>query len=192
MSFSQRVFTDPGIDVLLNRVTATPNIADPYRRHHPGARRTHASESTNQALDKGTLTRACMLPSGEFIYMAPGEGDIEPGHQADTYRPGSGIYRPTTATPVGTERSYASTPRTAPFITHGTNGFEPLERCSANPNPTLHAREQWAFPATDRLSRMSLRADPVNRLFPHAAVNVETANVSFLDMKSWGLDRLKS
>lgn len=148
--------------MLLNRVVATPNVADPYRRHHPGARRAHASESTSQAHDKGSLTRATLMPNGDYLYMAPGEKDIAPDHQMATARPGSGIYRPTTSRPSA------------------RNGFEPLERTSSNPNPVLHEREQWAFPATDRLSKFSLRSDPANRLFSHAGVNVETTNVSFL------------
>jgi hypothetical protein len=48
-------YRDPGIEALLNRARPVPNQADPYRRHHPGARRHHSSVSTAEAQDKGQV-----------------------------------------------------------------------------------------------------------------------------------------
>ena len=146
---------------------AAPNPADPYRRHHPGARNT-ATASTSEGLEKGTLVRRTMLPNGEWVNMAQG---------FDSSRcdePEAALFKQTTA-------------RGTRFLTpHGA---------SSNPNPVFDEREHWQVAATNRLAGTSLRNDPEKKLWPGvtgcvSGLNFLTSDVPLVAQHRWALDRM--
>jgi len=117
---------------------AIPHSMDPYRRNHPGARRSSMSKSVSPAFDKGTLTRRMMLPNGEWLSFADGIAD----QLLDA--PATGVFRATRAT-------------MRPDVTYTS---------SANPNPTFVDREQWQTAVTNRLAGTSLREDAKGTIWP--------------------------
>ena len=120
------------------RSLAIPHSMDPYRRNHPGARRSSVSNSVSPAFDKGTLTRRMMLPNGEWLSFADGIA----GGLLDA--PATGVFRATRAT-IRDDVTYTS---------------------SANPNPTFADREHWQTAVTNRLAGTSLRGDPKGTIWP--------------------------
>lgn len=56
---------------------------------------------------------------------------------------------------------------------------------SSNPNPALLCREQWATPASSRLSGFSLRADDPNARWPLQPVGYETGDIAFEPQSQW-------
>ena len=145
---------------------ATPNPADPYRRHHPGARNT-GTQSTSEGMEKGTLVRRTMLPNGEWVNMAPGY------ESSRCESPDDGLFRQTSA----------------------RGGFLSARGASSNPNPTFDEREHWQVAATNRLAGTSLRNDPEKKLWPGvtgvvSGLNFLTSDVPLAQQHRWALDRL--